>query len=697
MSVGVVSPRERAASTAAVPVAVPELVAFGREIAGDLSAAVRREWLVTNGLGGYAFGTVAGIATRRYHGLLVAALTPPVGRTVLVGGLVEWITIGERRVALHAHEYADGTIDQHGYANLESFRLEGILPVWTYAFGAIRIEKRVWMADGANTTFVRYAVVGAPESVRLEVTPLVTARDHHALAFAGEPPQIERLGEATDIVVVPAGGPRFTMSASSGQFEPGRDWYRGFRHREEEARGLDARSDLFAAGTFATGLPHVGAWTITLNAEPDPRSAPADGESALAAARERQVGLIRRARAESAPAAVRQLVLAADQFLVDRPIPVADDRIEAGRTVIAGYPWFNDWGRDTMIALPGLTLATNRADEGQAILRAFGRFVRDGLLPNNFPDHAGEDPGYNTVDASLWYPIAIHRHVEATGDRSIIAELLPVLREILERHVAGTRFGIAMDPSDGLLRAGESGVQLTWMDARVGDTVITPRIGKPVEIQALWINALRIVAAWLADSAEEDDRIAGARFGAIADAAIEAFGARFWRPDLEYLADVVDGPAGDELALRPNQVLALSLPYPLVDGEVARAVLAAVSAKLVTSTGLRSLAPFDPAYQPRFQGAPAERDAAYHQGTVWSWLLGPYLEAVARFGGGPEAALAALNPIEHHLRDAGLGSISECFEPEAPHEPRACVAQAWGVAEILRVWRDLLGERPAAG
>jgi predicted glycogen debranching enzyme len=672
---------------------VPATVAFGREVTGDLEAALRREWLVTNGLGGYAFGTVAGIATRRYHGLLVAALTPPVGRTMLVAGLVEWATIGGERIALHAHEYGDGTIDQHGYRHLESFRLDGMLPAWTYALGDTRIEKRVWMPDGANTTYVRYAVAGGGRPVRLEVTPLLAAQDHHALAFEGAAPVIEVEGAAgIAIAVDPPGGPRFTVAAGAGRFERGGDWFRGFRHREEEARGLDARSDLYAPGTFSAELEPGGSWTLTLSAEV---TRPLEPEAALAAARERQARLLRDAGAETAPAVVRQLVLAADQFLVDRPIPTGDGALEPGRTVIAGYPWFNDWGRDTMIALPGLTLATGRAAEAATILRAFGQFVRDGLLPNNFPDRGGEDPGYNTVDASLWYPVAVHRYLAATGDRGLVDELLPVLRGILERHVAGTRYGIAMDPADGLLRAGEPGVQLTWMDARVGDRVITPRIGKPVEIQALWINALRIVGGWLCASGREGDGAAGARFLATAEAATGAFGARFWVPELGYLADVVDGPDADEPALRPNQLLALSLPHALVEGTAARSVLDAVGRALVVSTGLRSLAPGDPAYRPRFQGPPAERDGAYHQGTAWSWLLGPYAEAVARFGDGPAAALASLAPIEDHLRDAGLGSVSECFEPEPPHQPRGCVAQAWGVAEVLRVWRDLLREAAA--
>ncbi|HEU0236323.1 MAG TPA: amylo-alpha-1,6-glucosidase [Candidatus Limnocylindrales bacterium] len=646
-------------------------VVLGRDAAGELEPALRREWLVANGLGGYASGTVAGVATRRYHGLLVAALTPPVDRTVLIGGLVEWLTVDGERVALHAHEYADGTIDQHGYRRLESFRLDGALPVWRYAVGDTAIEKRVWMEHGANTTYVRYEVVRGSRAVDLEVVPLVTRRDHHALT-----------GEWAGI---PTGEPGLRVIAGGGTETALGSWFRGFRHREEEARGLDARSDLYAPCAYRATIPPGESWTLTLTSE---ANGPTDPEAALAAALVRQATLLERASAADAPPPIRQLVLAADQFIVDRPIPATDGSAEPGRTIVAGYPWFNDWGRDTMIALPGLTLSTGRPEEAETILRAFARFVRDGLLPNNFPDRAGDDPGYNTVDASLWYPLAVRAHADATGSRELVSELLPTLRAILDHHIAGTRYGIAVDPSDGLLRAGEPGVQLTWMDARVGDRVITPRIGKPVEIQALWINALRTVGGWLVDAAEAD---AGHAFISLADRGTASFRARFWDPGRGHLADVVDGPDGDDWSLRPNQLLALSLPHPLVDGPVAEAVLDAVGHALVTSFGLRSLAPSDPAYRARFQGPPPERDGAYHQGTVWSWLLGPWVDAVLRVTGNRELARSYLEPMAHHLADAGLGSVSECFEPEPPHEPRACIAQAWGVAEILRAWRAVEG------
>jgi predicted glycogen debranching enzyme len=649
----------------------PPMVELGPDVCTDLDSAIGHEWLVTNGLGGYAFGTVAGIATRVYHGLLIAALSPPVGRTMLVGGLVEWATVDGTRVALHAHEYADGTIDQHGYRLLESLRLEGMRPVFTFAIGDVRIEKRVWMADGANATYVRYASVGADRAIELELTPLTAFRDHH------EP------GREAD--GIPAGPLR--VLAPGDAYTPAGRWFRGFRHREETARGLDDRSDLWAVGDVRLSLRRDHPVSLVLTAE---AGEPLEPEAALVAATSRDAVLLERAGAAGSSPFVRDLVLAADQFVVRRDIPVDGAQPEPARSVIAGYPWFNDWGRDTMISLSGLCLTTGRWDEAATILRSFARFVRDGLLPNNFPDRAGDAPEYHTIDATLWYPIAIRAHAAATRSEALIDELLPTLRTILDAHLAGTRFGIGMDGADGLLRGGAEGYQLTWMDARVDGWVVTPRRGKPVEIQALWINALRIVGAWLVDRGDSDG--AGERYLGVAGRAAEAFGRRFWRPHLGYLADVVDGPAGDDPALRPNQVFALSLPHPLVVGDMAASVLDAVGRSLAVPLGLRSLAPTDPAYRPHYQGDRRFRDAGYHQGTVWTWLIGAYAEAVANVRHDPRAGLEILRPFQDHLRAAGLGSVSEILEPEPPYEPRGCPFQAWGVAEVLRVWRALGGD-----
>jgi len=395
--------------------------------------------------------------------------------------------------------------------------------------------------------------------------------------------------------------------------------------------------------------------------------------------------------------------LAADQFIVartdhrasttdhqtthdqDRRSSVVGRPPSDGKTIIAGYHWFNDWGRDTMIALPGLTLATSRPADAAGILQTFARYVADGLLPNNFPDQAGVVPGYNTVDATLWYAHAIRAYQQATGDDALIDELLPVLRDIADQHIAGTRYGIGVDPRDGLLRAGEPGVQLTWMDAKIGDWVVTPRIGKPVEINALWYNLLHTLATFLAERGDA----AAATYRGLAERVRVSFRARFIKPDHNYLADVVQGPNGDDWTLRPNQIFAISLPEPLLEGAQAKMVVDAVGNALLTSYGLRSLDPDHPAYKGTYIGTPVERDSVYHQGPVWTWLLGAYAEAHYRVYGDKDAALGLLRPIEHHLRDACLGSVSEILEGDPPHLPRGAVAQAWGVAEMLRVWRQL--------
>ena len=659
-------------------------VAFGRETCGDLEDGLRREWLVTNGLGGYASATVPGVLTRSYHGLLVAALEPPVARTVLVAGTVDWITYDGVRYPLSTHEFGAGAIAPEGYRHLESFRLEGALPIWKFAIADALVERRLWMVYGSNTTFVSYRLLRGSRPADLEITPLVTYHTFHALASGqGWNMRIdtEELGATVHAY---DGAIPFSMRSDRGEFRPGGAWWWDFGHRAETERGLGDRGDLYAPGSFVVRLEPGEAVALVFSADPQHD---VDAATSLAAAQQRQHDLLERANALDADPVVQQLVLAADQFLVARPL--TDD--PGGRSVIAGYHWFNDWGRDTMISLPGLTLATGRADEAASILRTFARYLEDGLLPNNFPDSAGVIPGYNTADATLWYVLAIRAYQQATGDESLVDDLLPALTEIAERHLAGTRYGIGVDPADGLLRAGEPGVQLTWMDAKVGDWVVTPRIGKPVEINALWYNALRSLEGFLTARGET---ASSARFAALADRTHESFRARFRHPERDHLADVVDSPQGDDWTVRPNQVFALALPFPLLDGAEARAVLDAVGRSLLTSYGLRSLAPSDPAYRGTYGGDQVQRDGAYHQGPVWSWLIGPYAEAIYRLTGDRDAALTVLRPVGDHLRDAGLGSVSEILEGDPPHLPRGCVAQAWGVAEVLRVWQML--ERPAS-
>lgn len=653
-------------------------IRFGREICGDLPSALRREWLVSNGIGGYSSSTLAGINTRRYHGLLVSALAPPVQRTVLVAGIVEHAHYAGRTFPLFTLEYGDGTIDGHGYRHLEAFHLDGTLPLWRFAIADALIERRLWMVYGENTTVLSYHLERASGAVELDLTPLITYRDFHALSSGADwAPAIEPRATGFLVHAFPDAAP-FRVEVSSGEFRPDGKWYWNFLHREETARGMDDRADLFAPGTFRVSLNageqvQIILTTFKGSGRPDPGS--------LDAERARQSDILAHAGVADAEPTVQQLTLAADQFVVRR---AGEDNL-AGKTVIAGYHWFNDWGRDTMISLPGLTMATGRANEAADILRTFARYVVDGLLPNNFADQSGAIPGYNTADATLWYVLAVRAYHKVTGDTALVAELLPTLDDIAAHHIGGTRFGIGVDPSDGLLRAGEEGWQITWMDAKIGEWVVTPRIGKPVEINALWYNTLRT----LAEFHHASDPQRAVSYDQRADSVREAFRERFRGSDAHWLADVVDGPSGDDWTLRPNQILALSLPFSLLEGEEARAVVEAVGQSLLTSFGLRSLDPNHPDYRGAYAGDAVQRDSGYHQGPVWTWLAGPFAEAHYRAWGDPASALAWLRPFSDHLFDAGLGSVSEILDGDAPHLPRGCIAQAWGVAETLRVWRLL--------
>ncbi len=650
------------------------MVHFGREITGDFDSAARREWLVTNGLGGWASGTVAGANTRRYHGVFVPALQPPLGRTVLVSKLNEVVTVDGRPFALSSNEYADGTVDPRGYERLESFHLDGLIPTWTFALGGSLLEKRLWMPYGADQVFVTYTLSRATGPVDLAVRVMVTHRDAHVETnhAAGPAPEVTRRPGG---VVVESYGRAFHLLATGGAFEPERVWHHRLKHRVETRRGLPDLEDQFAAGTFSVSLAPGETWALVASLAHDPDL---DWAAALAAEQARGHALVTQAGLEKEPGWVRQLALAADQFVVQRG---------SGQTVIAGYHWFGDWGRDTMIALPGLTLATRRPEAAAGILRTFARFMDQGMLPNRFPD-VGDQPEYNTVDATLWYFHAVDQYVEATGDLALARELLPVLVDSVRWHQRGTRYGIRLDPADGLLRAGEPGVQLTWMDAKVGDWVVTPRIGKPVEINALWINALRVMARLHDRLGLPPDQA----YADLADHAAQSF-ERFWYPEGGYLYDVLDGPEGHDNALRPNQLIAVSLPYgPLRETRHmarARSVVDACARELVTSYGLCSLSPRHPAFIGDYGGDQRARDGAYHQGTVWAWLMGPFVSAHLWVYNDPALARSFLAPFETHLADDGLGSIAEIFEGKPPFKPRGCLAQAWSVAEVLRAWVEI--------
>ncbi|HSF07637.1 MAG TPA: glycogen debranching enzyme N-terminal domain-containing protein, partial [Methylomirabilota bacterium] len=466
---------------------------FGREIAGQLDSAERREWLCTNGLGGFASGTVAGTLTRRYHGLLMAALAPPLGRTLLVSKVEEQIAYDGREAALSTNRWADGTIDPHGYRAIERFHLDGTVPVWTYSLADALVEKRVWMEPGANTTYVRYAVLRGRVAVDLDLKVLVNYRDYHGTTHGDDwRMDVTPVPDGLSVVAYPGARPLLVL-ARGAEARPAHTWYRGFHLTGERERRLDAEEDHLHAGTFRARLSAGEALTLVLSAEEAELSL--DAGKAWERRRRHEAELLRRWRtaagpvADASPAWIGRLVLAADQFIVSRPLAEEPE----GLSVIAGYHWFGDWGRDTMIALPGLALATGRPEVAARILRTFAQFVDRGMLPNRFPDR-GEMPEYNTVDATLWYVDAIRAYHAATGDDGLLKELFPVLESIVHWHREGTRYGIGADPADGLLRSGEPGVQLTWMDAKVGDWVVTPRTGKAVEINALWFNALATMA-----------------------------------------------------------------------------------------------------------------------------------------------------------------------------------------------------------
>jgi predicted glycogen debranching enzyme len=659
----------------------------------DQESALAREWLVTNGLGGYACGTLAQANTRRYHGILVAALAPPAERTVMVAKLDAAAGYRGSRFELACNEYADDTIAPRGFAYLCAFHLEDGIPVWTYALADARLEERIWMAHGRNTTYVSFTLRHASQPLDLALLPLCTYRGHHAHTQGGWSLNVG--GEARGCRIEAFAGARpYRLLIDRGKFSMRADWYWHFRHRIEAERGLDTLEDLFRPGTFDARLAPNETLTWIATAESD---APTPAPAALAEEEHRRRSLITHLPA-TAPAWIRTLTLAADQFVVAR---AAADASASGRTIIAGYPWFGDWGRDTMIALPGLVLATQRHAEAAAILRTLAGYASDGMLPNRFPEQ-GEAPEYNTVDATLWFFHALSAYVEASGDQELLRDLFPVLLEIFECHRRGTRFGIKVDAEDGLLRAGEPGVQLTWMDAKVGDRVITPRIGKPVEINALWHFALASMARWAQMLSEP--RLAR-QFERNAMQVARSYARAFWCEERGHLYDVVDASAGApdargrrvDASLRANQIFAVSLGTKLLDARRARAVVDVCGRELLTPVGLRTLAAGDPQYIGVYRGGPAERDAAYHQGTVWAWLLGPFALAHHRVYQDVNYALSLLGGLAPHLGEGCLGTISEIFDGDAPHAPRGCFAQAWSVAQTLFAWHTLTRRAAAPG
>ncbi|HVJ27350.1 MAG TPA: amylo-alpha-1,6-glucosidase, partial [Vicinamibacterales bacterium] len=649
----------------------------------------RREWLVTNGLGGYASGTVAGTVTRRYHGLLIASLPAPLGRIVMLNHLLERVRVrGSEPVWLGDEDEVAGPNAADRAGHLAEFRLELGLPVWRYQIGGAEIEKRIVMPHGQNTVHVTYRLLSGEGPVRLTLRPSVHFRPYEASVDA-EPTQTYsvvanssgyELVSSSDIPSL-----RLVMHGRRAALTLDAKGISGVPYPMEAKRGYHSVGSLWSPGYFRAELHVDEPVTLVGSTEPWESIHALQPDAARDAEMDRRRKLLAIAELGQTGLAA-ELVLAADQFIIT-PAGRAEEAARARaagehvRTVIAGYHWFTDWGRDTMISLEGLTLTTGRYREGGYILRTFGHYVRDGLIPNMFPDGAREGL-YHTADATLWFFHAVERYVRVTGDMDTLRLLLPTFLEIVRKHLAGTRFGIGVDPADGLLRQGEPGYQLTWMDAKVDDWVVTPRRGKAVEINALWYNALRLLDGWVRELGVDDDGIGLALH---ADRAQKSFNARFWSDDHGHLLDVVDGEQGDDPACRPNQVFAIALDHPVLAPERWEAVMTVVRERLLTPVGLRSLAPGHPDYKSRYYGDLRARDAAYHQGTVWGWLIGPYVDAWLKVHPDDRAgARQLLHGFEAHLDEACVGSISEVFDAEDPYVPRGCVAQAWSVAEVLR-------------
>lgn len=663
-------------------------IELGRGDCGNFERSVEREWLVTNGLGGFAAGTLANVNTRRYHGLLMAALSPPVGRKLLVAKADATVRLAGTTYQLACNEFADGTIAPHGYLHLESFFLDGAVPVWRYALADALIEKRVLMAPGQNTTYLHFRVLRASTTIELELIPLCTYRDYHSHSHGGWNMDIRQISDGFEVQAFHGARP-YRVTCDGAAFTADPAWHWNFKHRMEAARGLDDSEDLFCPGRFTLTLDEGQAATLVMSAE-----SAAPESFAVVSARIDETGrTLIAALPSDAPCWIRQLALATDQFIVER----YRNGHSEGKTVIAGYPWFGDWGRDTMIALPGLTLALRRFDVAASILRTFAAHASEGMLPNRFPDH-DEQPEYNTVDATLWYFHAVDLYTRRSGDLRLAKELYPVLGDIVAWHRKGTRYGIKMDAQDGLLRAGEKGIQLTWMDAKIGDWVVTPRIGKPVEVNALWYNALVVMAEF---SEQLGKRKAAEEYRAAVAQVLSSF-QRFWNEEQGNLYDVIDGPEGDpdpagrkhDRRLRPNQILAVALPNSPLQAVQQKAVVDVCARELLTSHGLRSLARGQDAYVPYYQGNSMQRDAAYHQGTVWAWLIGPFADAHYRVYQDADKTRSFLDPLGLHLGEACLGNISEIFDAEPPFAPRGCFAQAWSVSEVLRAWLDLHDDAP---
>lgn len=656
----------------------------------EIECFLTTEWLQTNGLGGYASCSISGVTTRKYHGMLISALPPPFGRTIMLNHLAEQLVFpGGSRYWLTCEERADGKIDLSPMQYLKEFRLEGGLPVWIYEVNHVLIEKRLWLVHLQNTVHISYKLLSPSENIRLRLFPSLHFRGHESPVntVQNEPYVITVIDDKYEISSQEYPPLKIKMEASNVKFTLESKYIKNVFFRIESHRGYEAIGSLWSPGYFkidlqkddpAVLIASTESWE-TLNALKPAEAEPAE--------RKRREQLLYSAQATE-NGFQSELVLAADQFIIQPSSRVQDAaRARASgdeiRTIIAGYHWFTDWGRDTMISLEGLTLCTGRPQEARWILRTFNHYIEDGLIPNMFPE--GQKKGlYHTADATLWFFHALDRYLAYTNDRETLKLILPSLEKIMEAHFQGTHFGIGMDPKDGLLKQGAEGYQLTWMDAKVEDWVVTPRRGKAVEINGLWYNALRLTENWLR---EEKNEQASMPYTKIADQVFQSFNALFWNAKAGYLFDVIEGEKGNDPACRPNQLLAISLKHPVLEKPKWKNVVEVVQERLLTPFGLRTLSQDHPDYKSHYDGDLRARDAAYHQGTVWAWLIGPFIDAWCKTHPDKEGqARKFLAGFEKHFNEAGIGSISEIFDAVAPYTPRGCMAQAWSIAEVLRCW-----------
>lgn len=655
---------------------------FERE---DIYKLTKKEWLVTNGIGGYASGTLSGVLTRRYHGLLVASLNPPVERMNLVAKFDPWVRYNGKTYPLFSNQWKtplNPIEPDMGMDALTVFELDGGIPSWEYLLEKAIFRQKIWMEQGQNTTYVQFLYERGEGEISITLKAMLSYCNFHQTNKIGDGYQVVPIENGVQVLAGAAARPYYLLSEKATARIHQNIWLPGFFLAEEEFRGYDALADYYNGVDFLIRMMPGDEVTMVISTEEKPDLA---GAEAYLRRKSHEEKLITRSGRQNAPDKIQQLVLSANQFVVQRNVDG-----EKGHSVIAGYPWFSDWGRDTMIALPGLTLATKRYEIAESILRTFGKFVDRGMLPNRFPD-LGEVPEYNTIDAALWYFEAVYQyfcHISPEKPEQalkVVRDIFPVLEEIVAWHEKGTRFNIRVDPQDGLIYGGEKGIQLTWMDAKVGDLVVTPRIGKPVEINALWYSALRIMEVFAKALGESGDE-----YKWKADKVKASF-AKFWIEEKSYCYDVIDGPEGDDPSIRPNQVIAGAVSFSPMGEDQIRQIIAICEKELVTPYGLRSLAPAEPEYKGRYGGNLFSRDTAYHQGTAWGWLIGPYLLAKIKYTGEHETVLRSLERYLENLNAHGLGTLSEIFDGDGLNTPRGCIAQAWSVAAGLQVWEQLKG------